>query len=156
MTRLFQFSALGIFFLLSGCVTTNSGTVAITKVNPYHYQPGPFIKTEDGMIDFEQRRYEFGAVESSEKREKYGNYYTIFWKTESKAPVTVRFDYRQGSTGAAVQSKEVMVPEPGRSNTTKFEIVGEEYQTGGKVTQWKASIIENGTVVAEYKSYLWQ
>ena len=156
MTRLIQFSALGIFFLLSGCVTTNSGPVAITKVNPYHYQPGPRTVTENDMIDFEQQRYEFGAVEYSESVERFGNYYTIFWKTESKEPVTVRLDYRQGSTGATVHSKEIAVSKPGRSNTTKFKIVGDEYQTKGKETQWKASIIQGGTTVAEYKSYLWQ
>ncbi len=107
------------------------------------------------MLDFEQRRYLYGAVENTEKAELFGNYYTIFWKSETKAPATVRFEYRQGSTGLKVHSQELVVSEPKRSNVTKFEVIGGDYQRDGKVTQWKASIVENGSVVAEYKSYLW-
>jgi hypothetical protein len=154
-SRLLQLSACVAFLLLTGCTTSGSGPVAITKVNPYHVQNGPFVRTEDLMLDFEQRRYLYGAVENTEKAELFGNYYTIFWKSETKAPATVRFEYRQGSTGLKIHSQELVVSEPKRSNVTKFEVIGGDYQRDGKVTQWKASIVENGSVVAEYKSYLW-
>ena len=108
------------------------------------------------MIDFEQHRYLHGAVEAVEIVERYGNYFTIFWKSETKAPATVRLEYRQGSTGLKVHQQEVVVAQPKRRNVTKLEVTGSDYQRDGKVTQWKASIVENGTVVAEYKSYLWQ
>lgn len=147
---------LGICGFLGGCTTTGSGPVAITKVNPYHLQSGPIVKTEDAMIEFEQRRHLYGAVDAAERRELYGNYFTIFWKTETRNPVTVRFEYRQGSTGLQIHTKEVEVVSPKRQNTTKFEVRGDDYHKNGKVTQWRASIIENGVVVAEYKSYLWQ
>jgi len=107
------------------------------------------------MIDFEQQRYLYGAVENTEKAKLFGNYYTIFWKSETKSPATVRLEYRQGKTGLKVYTQEVAVSEPKRSNVTKFEVTGDDYQRDGKVTQWKASIVENGSVVAEYKSYLW-
>ena len=48
-----------------------------------------------------------------------------------------------------------MVSEPKHSNVTKFEVTADTYLRDGKVTQWKASIVEDGVVVAEYKSYLW-
>ncbi len=155
ITRLLQVSACGAFLLLTGCTTTGSGPVAITKVNPYHVQNGPFVQTEDPMLDFDQRRAIYGAIDSAEKSELLGNYFTIFWNTETKAPATVRFEYRQGSTGLKVHTQEVAVSEPRRSNVTKFEVTGDTYERDGKVTQWRASIVENGTVVAEYKSYLW-
>jgi hypothetical protein len=155
ITRLLQVSACSAFFVLTGCSTTDSGPVEITKVNPYHVQNGPFVRTEDLMVDFEQRRYIYGAIENSEKAELYGNYYTIFWKSETKSPAIVRLDYRQGSTGLKVHTQEVSVSETKRSNVTKFQVTGDDYQRDGKVTQWKVSIVENGAVVAEYKSYLW-
>jgi hypothetical protein len=153
LTRIFF---LGVCGLLAGCTTPSGGPVAITKVNPYHLQSGPIVKTEDRMIEFEHRRHLHGAVEASERRDLYGNYFTVFWKTETRAPVTVRFEYRQGSTGLAIHTKEVVVDAPKRTNETQFEIVGDDYHQNGKVTQWRATVVENGTVVAEYKSYLWQ
>lgn len=155
ITRLLQVSACGAFLLFTGCTTTGSVPVAITKVNPYHLQNGPFVQTEDPMLDFEQRRAIYGAIDSAEKSELLGNYFTIFWKTETRAPATVRFEYRQGSTGLKVHTQEMVVSEPKRSNVTKFAVAGDTYHSHGKVTQWKASIVENGSVVAEYKSYLW-
>jgi hypothetical protein len=155
-TRLFQLSAIGALLLCSGCTTTDSGPVTITKVNPYHLQNEAPMATDDRMLEFEQLRYTRGAIESSEYWDKQGNYYTIFWKTESKSPVTVRLEYRQGKTGSEVHMEETLVAEPKRSNVTKFQVTGDTYHDLGKVTQWKASIVENGTVVAEYKSYLWQ
>lgn len=155
-TRLLQVSTCSAFLLLIGCAATGSGPVTITKVNPYHLQGGPLIKTDDQMIDFEQHRHLHGAVENTERRELYGNYFTIFWKSETKAPATVRFEYRQGSTGLKVYTQEIEVSAPKRRNVTKLEVTGNDYHRDGKVTQWKASIVENGTVVAEYKSYLWQ
>lgn len=151
-----RFFLAGLCCLPCGCSTTSSGPVAITKVNPYHLQPGPIIRTEDRMIEFEQKRHLYGAVENAELRERYGNHFSVFWKTESRAPVTVRLEYRLGRTGLLVHSQEVVVSSPKHSNVTHFEVTGETYREKGKVTQWKASILQGGSVVAEYKSYLWQ
>jgi outer membrane biogenesis lipoprotein LolB len=141
---------------LAGCSVPAAGPVAITKVNPYHLQSVQRVITEDEMISFEHRRLLRGAVEATEQRDRFGNYFTIFWKTNRREPVTVRLEYRQGRTGLQVHVQETLVEKPKRANTTKFQVTGEDYHTNGKVSQWRASIVENGEVVAEYKSYLWQ
>jgi hypothetical protein len=153
LTRLFL---LGALCFLPACATTSSGPVAITKVNPYHLNTFVPIRTQDDMIRLEQQRLLYGAVDNEERRERFGNYFTIFWKTKSRNPATVRLEYRQGNTGFTTHVQEVQVDKPKSSNTTKFQITGDDYQKNGKVTQWKASIVENGAVVAEYQSYLWQ
>lgn len=150
---IFALAALG---LLAGCTSSASGPVAITKVNPYHLYDSQTIKTEDRMIRFEKARLLRGALENADQRERYGNYFTVFWNSKTRNPATVRFEYRQGSTGPRVHVQEVQVANPKRSNETKFQVTGDDYHQNGKVTQWKASIIEDGNVVAEYKSYLWQ
>lgn len=155
-TRLFFLSALSGIFAFAGCATTGSGPVAITKVNPYHLHTTPDSNSSDPMLAFEHRRYLLGAIEDSEVEERYGNYFSIFWKTQNKAPATVRLEFRQGKTGNQIHTLEEFVAKPGRTNVTKFQVAGPDYQSKGKVTQWKASVIENGTVVAEYKSYLWK
>ena len=54
-----------------------------------------------------------------------GQYYSVFWKSTTKQPATVRLDYRQGSTGSQVLSKELFIAKPKRSNVTKFEVTGD-------------------------------
>lgn len=156
ISRLFYLIALCGIFAFAGCATTGSGPVAITKVNPFHLQASSELNSGDPMLEFEHRRHLLGAIEQAEVEERYGNYFSIFWKTETKAPATVRLEFRQGKTGNEVHSLEEFVAKPGRTNVTKFQVAGPDYRDSGKVTQWKASVIENGTVVAEYKSYLWQ
>lgn len=153
--RYFLIALFGATFLFTGCATQGTGPVMVTKVNPYHFDASRRIRTDDEMIDFEHDRLTYGVVSNSEQRELQGNYFSVFWETETKEPATVRLEYRQGATGPKIYTKETFVADPGRKNVTKFKIIGEEYQKLGKVTQWKVSIIENGTVVAEYKSFLW-
>lgn len=153
---LLKFFFLGIFCLISSCATPSSGPVRITKVNPYHLNSARLYQTDDEMIRFEQRHYLYGAVDGQDIKDRYGNYFTIFWATKTKQPVTVRLEYRQGSTASQIHALEVVVNKPKSRNETKFQITGDDYKKNGKVTQWKASIVDQGTVVAEYKSYLWQ
>ena len=141
---------------LSSC-TVRSGA-HITKVNPYHFFPGKTRpRTEEQMIDFEYRRKIYGAVDRADYFERHGNYFTIHWKTENRTlPVTVRLQYRQSKTGPKIFAEDKVVNAPKRANTTHFEIIGDNYAQRGSVTQWKASIIQEGVVVDEYKSFLWQ
>src|SRR6056297_2881502 len=84
--------------LFGGCATKPEGPVAITKVNPYHLQPGPFVRSEDEMIVHEHRRLLHGAINSEEYAERMGNYFSIFWNSKDKNPATVRFQYCQAMT----------------------------------------------------------
>ena len=142
---------LGGLVALGGCNTTASGPVAITKVNPYHLYDIKIIRTEDRMIHFEKRRLLHG-----DSRERFGNYFTVFWETKTRNPATVRLEYRQGSTGFQVHTQEVVVAAPKRSNETEFKVIGDDYHKNGKVTQWRVVVVEDGNVAAEYQSYLWQ
>lgn len=150
----------GLAFLL-GTLCMTSCTVKsgahITKVNPYHLQPGVAPQTEEKMIDFEYRRKIYGAVTSKDYRDRYGNYYTIYWSADNQdQPVTVRLQYRQAVTGPKIFVVEKVVDIPHRTNSTNFEIIGDDYSDRGAVTQWKASIVQDGAVVDEFKSFLWQ
>ncbi|MEM1442407.1 MAG: hypothetical protein AAGF67_08695, partial [Verrucomicrobiota bacterium] len=130
--------------------------VTITKVNHYHLQTGPPVQSQDEMILHEERFLLHGALESEEYQERLGNYFSIFWTSKERVPATVRFEYCQAMTGPKVYTKEIRIDSPKRKNVTKFEITGTQYQDLGKVTQWRASIIENGSEAAEYRSYLWR
>ena len=156
---LFSFPGVILCSLLvcSCTVPSSEGPTAITKVNPYHLFPGSYQRTDDPMVDFEYRRRIRGAVTSQDRHDRYGHYITVFWKTDQRdVPITIRLNYRQGATGPKIITKEIDVPSPKRKNETEFRIVGDEYATNGPVTQWKASIVQNGEVITEYRSFLWK
>ncbi len=133
------------------------GVASITKVNPYHLQPGKRIETEDRMIAFEQRHYYHGAITAEDFQEKFGHYFTIFWENDAKGTdYTVKLEYTQANTGPEVHVKEVQVPGAKSRNTTKIEVVGEEYRTNGPVTSFKVSLLSGGETVAESRSFLWK
>lgn len=141
--------------MLSSC-TVNTGA-GISNVDPYHLNPTYRPKTDEAMIDFEYRRKLLGAVDNDDKHERWGNYFTIFWKVDDRsAPATIQLHYRQAQSGPQIFLREKTVASPERKNTTKFTIIGDEYAEGGAVTQWKATIVQNGSVVDEFESYLWQ
>ncbi len=143
--------------LLVGCSVPTSGPVTITNVDPFHLNSeNTVISTADPMLDFEPRRLLHGAVTVEDYEDRYGYYYTIFWKSETGSTATLVLEYRQGSSGSQVLKKEMEVAAPKKKNTTKFQVTGDEYSNGGKVTQWKVTILEAGTKVAEYKSFLWK
>ena len=147
-----------LLFLPAACtVPSSSGPVAITKVNPYHLKDANAEDTVDPMIRFEKDRHLRGAVDSADLEEIYGNYYTVFWKTDKPGvPATIRLDYRQARTGPQILTREIQVSSPKKKNATHLKIIGSDHKTNGAVTQWKASIIQNGAVITEYKSFLWQ
>ena len=144
------------FFALAGCTVPKEGPATITKVNPDHFYPGKVVKTTDRMVEFEHLRRFHGVLDTADYQDAYGNYFSVFWVSEDKRPVTVRFDYRLGKTANQVHSKEISVDSPKSKNVTKFQVTGDEYKNQGPVTQWMASVLDNGAVIAEYKSYLWK
>ena len=160
LSRLFLLAGLSAAAVtLSACGTTgqNAGGIArITKVNPYHLKPGEWTKTEDRMIAFEQAHRYHGAISAEEYRERFGYYFTIFWKSEAPgSPNTVRLEYTQANTGATIHVKDVPVDSAKRRNTTEIPVVGEEYLANGAVTSWKASVLSGEEVIADYRSFLW-
>lgn len=153
------FLTAGLGLLLVSCSTKQVGSGAtITKVNPYHLDDAfkPIIAA-DPAITFERNAILHGAISNEERRALQGNYFTIFWKVEDRSqPVKVVLDYRQKATGLTVKRLEQEVTDIGRSNTTKFQLVGDDYVTNGPVTSWKASLVRGKDVLVEYKSYLWE
>jgi hypothetical protein len=107
------------------------------------------------MINFERQRAGYGAVTQAERRERFGQYYDFFWRTKRPSDVTVRFEYRQQNLGSYVQAQEVQYKGANGSLKSSFKVVGDDYQQDGRVTAWRAIIIENGKIVALNQSFLW-
>jgi hypothetical protein len=122
----------------------------ILLADPLYYKP-----TTEQMISTERQRVDFKAVTQLDRRERRGEYFTFFWRASRKADVTVRFEYRQEFLGPYVQAREVAFTGAKGTMRTQFQIVGDDYFDEGRVTSWRAVIIEDGKIVGLTQSFLW-
>jgi hypothetical protein len=111
---------------------------------------------QDASIRFERQYRLFGAVTKLDQRERVGNYFDFFWRARLMANLTVRLEYRQETLHAHVQAQEISYPSARGSYKTEFKVVGDDYFDDGRVTAWRCLLIENGTIVAETHSYMWE
>jgi hypothetical protein len=148
---------LSLVWTLASCSSSVTGPGGkITKVNYYHMLPGVPVQSREEMLTFEPRHHLYGAVSSQEILDRFGHYYSIFWKVDDRSePVKVRFEYRQALTGLREFAQEQVVDDIGRSNLTKFEIIGEDYRKNGRVTMWKVSVLRGKEELVSQTSFLW-
>jgi hypothetical protein len=111
---------------------------------------------QDASIRFERQYRLFGAVTKLDQRERMGNYFDFFWRARRIADLTVRLEYRQEKLHAHTQAQEIFYPRVRGSCKTEFKVVGDDYFDDGRVTAWRCLLIENGRIVAETHSYLWE
>lgn len=111
---------------------------------------------QDASIRFERQYRLFGAVTRLDQRERIGNYFDFFWKARRSADLTVRLEYRQEKLHAHVQAQEISYSNARGSYKTEFKVVGDDYFDDGRVTAWRCLLIENGRIVAETHSYMWE
>jgi hypothetical protein len=113
------------------------------------------VFTTDPTIIFERERVNHGAVDNVDKARRDGNYFTFFWRSDVKADLTVRLEYRQENLGAFVQAKEISYTGVKGSMKTDFKVVGDDYRQDGRVMAWRVLLIQNGKIVGLMASNLW-
>jgi hypothetical protein len=111
---------------------------------------------QDASIRFERQYRLFGAVTKLDQRERVGNYFDFFWRARRMANLTMRLEYKQEKLHAHVQAQEIPYPDARGNYKTEFKVVGDDYFDDGRVTAWRCCLIENGTIVAETHSYMWE
>ena len=108
-------------------------------------------------IVFERRRLLYGAITGSDTRDRYGDYFTFFWRARKKANLTVRLEYRQQKTAGFIQAREVDYGDVRGSHATRFNVNGDDYLQDGRISAWRVLLVENHqTIVAFAQSYLWR
>jgi hypothetical protein len=111
---------------------------------------------QDASIRFERQYRLFGAVTKLDQRERMGNYFDFFWRARRIAELRVRLEYRQEKLHAHTQAQEAFYPRARGSYKTEFKVVGDDYFDDGRVIAWRCLLIEDGRIVAETHSYLWE
>ena len=110
----------------------------------------------EASLGFERTYRLYGAITAADRNQRYGNYFDFFWKARRAADLAVRLEYRQEKLHAHVQAQEISYANARGSYKTEFKVVGDDYFDDGRVTAWRCLLIENGRIVAETHSYMWE
>ena len=110
----------------------------------------------EASLGFERTYRLYGAVSNADRVQRYGNYFDFFWRVKRPANVTIRLEYRQEKLRAFVQAREISYQNAKGNNKTEFAVIGDDYFQDGRVIAWRCLMIENGKIVAENRSYLWE
>ena len=112
--------------------------------------------TRELMVYMERHRRTWGAIDGQETNALTGEYFTFFWRTKRQADLTLRFEYRQSNLKNLVQAREIKYPAARGSHESEFAIIGNDFSEDGRVTSWRALLIENNTIVALLQSRAWR
>jgi hypothetical protein len=143
----FQFRKTKLFLLSETPPKTRRSVFSGASTNP---------GIAEMSLGFERSYRMHGAITAADRNQRYGNYFDFFWRTKRPANVTVRLEYRQEKLRSFLQAREVSYENAKGNNKTEFAIIGDDYLQDGRVTAWRCLLIENGRIVAENRSYLWE
>jgi len=111
---------------------------------------------QDAPIAFERQYRLYGAVTGLDQRQRYGDYFDFFWRAKRLSDVTVRLEYRQEKLHEHVQAQEISYRNVRGTHKTEFKVIGDDYFDDGRVISWRCLLIENGRIVAENRSFMWE
>jgi hypothetical protein len=119
--------------------------------------PGQKTATnQDAPITFERQYRLFGAVTALDQRQRFGNYLDFYWRAKRSSDVTVRLEYRQEKLHEHVQAQEISYRNVRGTHKTEFKVIGDDYLDDGRVIAWRCLLIENGRIVGENRSFMWE
>ena len=152
-------SLAALLVMVVGCSYT-SKPVGFNKVK-YYVLKDEDTRAEsysiDPMIRFERQHHLHGAITKEQRQDRLGHYYTLFWKAPAtRTPVTLRFEYRQSRTGEQISTLDQVIREVRDQNKTALRITGESYQRNGRVVSWQATLLQDGKVLDQTRSFLWK
>jgi hypothetical protein len=157
----FEFRKTKLFFLSEKAPSRSQSARQTTSA----LRPGALSSTapsqktatlQDAPITLERRYRLFGAVTKLDQRQRCGDYFDFFWRARRPADVTVRLEYRQEKLHDHIQAQEISYRNVRGTRKTEFKVIGDDYFDDGRVIAWRCLLIENGRVVAENRSYMWQ
>jgi hypothetical protein len=166
-------SCLVLSVLLAGCATPEGPATRLEKANvlplalddSYEFRKillsafDPAIaepETKSEPVLFERSRRSWGAVDGMQIAQRYGNYYTVFWRTSTRSDVTLRLEYRQAGLANHVMAQERYYPDSIGSHRSTFEVTGDDFLENGRVTSWRVLLIVDGRIVGLSQSYMWR
>ena len=111
---------------------------------------------DNAMLIYEAKYWNHGAVSEKDKQAKKGNIFVINWQNDGRPEnLTVRLDYRQANTRDRVMTQTQEYRDFEGHEKTVIKVTGDDYLRGGVVNSWRISIVRDGKIVAQEKSFIW-
>ena len=111
---------------------------------------------DNPVLKQEYRYFYYGAITPEQRSAARGHYYIVnFANKGDAADLTVRMDFRQLLSRDTVNTLEVSFPNFKGRSKQQFVIAGDMYKAYGDVNSWRISVVRNGKIVAQKKSYVW-
>ena len=130
-------------------------SVSLNKI--YTFRNDPLVRrTGNPMLDFEKKYWDHGAILKKDVEGRQGNIFVINWQNDgAPADLTIRLDYRQANTRERVMTKTEEYKNFDGYEKTVIQVVGDDYLRGGVVNSWRISIVRDGKIIAQEKSFIW-
>ncbi len=135
---------------------SNDDTVRIGKIYEFLNDPAITKVGKDHSLKYEFKYFNHGAITKAQLHNRKGHYYVVTWKNfGAAADYQLRFDYRQSRTREKVHTQ--IIDYPGATGNFKgtFSVTGAPYFENGAILSWRISLVRNGVIVAEKKSFVW-
>ena len=131
--------------------------VHLNKIYTYLNDPEKNRPAKDNaMLVYEEKYWNHGAVLKKDKQAKKGNIFVINWQNDGRPEnLTVRLDYRQANTRERVMTQTQEYRDFEGYEKTVIKVTGDDYLRGGVVNSWRISIVRDGKIVAQEKSFIW-
>jgi len=132
------------------------GKVKLKKIYDFLNDKSKTPTGGDKALEYEFKYFDHGAVTQAQIASRKGHYYIVNWATDGPAePLTLRFDYRQKNTRDKVNTVEIPYQQAKGSMKGTFSVTGDSYTTDGDVISWRISVVRNGKIIAQKKSFVW-
>jgi hypothetical protein len=148
----FQFRKTKLFYLSENPPKSKKSISSALSGNPNN----PTAGIAEASMNFERAYRMYGAITGADQHQRFGNYFDFFWRAKRSANVTVRLEYRQEKLRSFVQAREMTYTNVKGNRKTEFAVIGDDYFNDGRVISWRCLLIENGRIVAENRSFLWE
>jgi hypothetical protein len=132
-------------------------SVSLNKIYTYLNDPSrnkPAVG--NAMMVYEPTYWNHGAILAKDIQDRKGNIFVINWQNDGQpGDFTVRLDYRQAMTRERVMTQTQEYKNFEGYEKTVLKVTGDEYLRGGVVHSWRISIVRDGKIVAQKKSFIW-
>ncbi len=120
--------------------------------DPTQNRPG----AGNGMMMYEPKYWNHGAILAKDRLDRQGNIFVINWQNDGQpSDFVVRLDYRQAMSRERVMTKTQEYKNFDGYEKTVLKVTGDDYVKGGVVNSWRISIVRDGKIVAQEKSFIW-
>ncbi|MEM6883652.1 MAG: hypothetical protein AAF571_01375 [Verrucomicrobiota bacterium] len=130
--------------------------VVIRKIYEFLNDPKVTKFGKEKSIEYEFKYFNHGAITKAQRYNREGQYYVVTWTNKGEpADYQLRIDYRQSKTRDKINT--ITIPYPNAKGTFKgtFSVTGDHYYMYGSILSWRISVVRDGVIVAQNKSFVW-